>query len=418
MDPATIAWNVASLLAQKFLDAAAEEAGRGAWAAVTRPLRDRFRGDTRATDSLRQLEGTLRDRFSGDPQVTDSLRQLEATPSGQGREASLANVLVARLAGDPQLADELARLIERAKAEGGVHIYLPPQPAPTSPSPLAQLSSRFVQVFEWHKIYPGEIPDFLERAGGPRVSHHDLSTEQHLIERLDTELLDFTTETFALGHNWLLQGGAANVLRSRDFYKGVERLADFLLVQSLSRGDRAKLWNPSAYIHGILYFITEQSSPLSSFRRNEPSVEDFESQKVSIGAIYKVPILEFRGREVYRYYAIRALPWYYWRSNFQLVAMMAIADACGIVVSGRYLPSSEDVADVCGGRRFPVELTDDFRAPVWRPEYPDLDTDVESEPEWYQQKWSKYLSYFHDQGYLETIREAKESRNRAWLNDI
>jgi hypothetical protein len=50
------------------------------------------------------------------------------------------------------------------------------------------------------------------------------------------------------------------------------------------------------------------------FSTEQPSVENHESQHIYVGAIYRVPIIDFRGRTVCRYYAVKALPWDYWRS--------------------------------------------------------------------------------------------------------
>jgi hypothetical protein len=405
MDPAAIALSVASLLAKKAAEAAADEAGKGAWAAIGR------------------IGDTLRHRFGGDPQITDSLKQLESSPTGQGRKTMLAEVLEARLASDPQLADELARLVEQAMAQvRDVHIHLPAQSAaptpPAAPSPLTQISSRFMQVYEWHGIHPGEIPDFLQQTGGPRVSLNDLSSEERLLERLDGALLDFTTETFALGRDWLRQGGATKVLTSLDFYKHVEGLADFLLVQSVSRSGRTDLWALSSYVGGTMFFFTEELSLLRHFGTVGPPVEDFESQDIYMGAIYEVPIMKFRGRTIYCYYALKALPWNYWRSHYQLMAMMAVADACGVVVTGRYLSSRDDVISLCNGNRFPVELTTGFSPPDWWPQHPYLDENPRSTQESYQRKWSRYLAYFEEQGYRETVRAAKESREKTWFGNV
>jgi hypothetical protein len=280
MDPAAIALSVASLLAKKAAEAAADEAGKGAWAAIGR------------------IGDTLRHRFPGDPQVTDSLKQLEDTPTGQGRKTMLAEVLQARLASDPQLADELARLVEQAMAQvRDVHIHLPAQSAaraPTAPSLVTQISSRFMQAYEWYGIHPGEIPDFLQQTGGPRVSLNDLSSEEHLLERLDSALLDFTTETFALGRDWLRQGGAAKVLTSLDFYKHVEGLADFLLVQSVSRSGRTDLWGAlSSYVGGTMFFITEELLFVPGLNTELPSIENFESQDVYMEQSTRYPSWSF-----------------------------------------------------------------------------------------------------------------------------
>jgi hypothetical protein len=89
-------------------------------------------------------------------------------------------------------------------------------------------------------------------------------------------------------------------LRSRDFYKHVEGLADFLLVQSVSRHGRTDLWHPGWGAGGTMFFITEEHSSLPGFRENKPSVENFESHDpkgaaVAAGLAPPPPAITCRG---------------------------------------------------------------------------------------------------------------------------
>jgi hypothetical protein len=311
-------------------------------------------------------------------------------------------------------------------ADRDIHINIgsdpatnPESPVPEiAPNPFTQLTGRFRQVYEWQGIYPAEIPDFLEQTDGPRVTLNDLSNDENLLNRLDGPLLDFTTEIFALDRNWLRQG-SDRVLRCRDFYKNVESLADFLLVESVYRSDRKNLWTGGRFGGcGRMYFFTEEPSFLPSFSAEWPSIEKFESQEIEVGAIFEVPIVEFRGRLVCRYYALHALPWHYWRSHFQLVAMMAVAYACGVSVVGRYLSSKDEVIDLCDGRRFPVELAKDrWTRRQWSPKYPYIGEHAWSEDESYLRKWSSYLAYFEEEEYPRTISDAKEHQWEVLLNN-
>jgi hypothetical protein len=97
MDPGTIALAVASLLATRAAEAAAGEAGKGAWTAVMR------------------VADTVRSKFAGDRDATEALDRLEAKPSSHGRAQELAEIIEARLEADPEFASDLARLIEEAK---------------------------------------------------------------------------------------------------------------------------------------------------------------------------------------------------------------------------------------------------------------------------------------------------------------
>jgi hypothetical protein len=99
MDPATIALTVAGLLATKAAEAAADQAGKGAWGALTR------------------LAEAVRARFGGDPEVTQTLDRLDAKPTSQVPTQELAEVLQPRLAADPEYTAELARLVDQAKTD-------------------------------------------------------------------------------------------------------------------------------------------------------------------------------------------------------------------------------------------------------------------------------------------------------------
>jgi hypothetical protein len=413
-----VATTAATLLATKALEALGTKAGETTWAGMSRLVtlvRAKVRGHQRAEIALAEVE-----QASTNP---DHIRML-------------SEILVSFAAQDRRFRRELATLITQARQDPVVgrlatqvydqaqigqiltigqmrdfHYYAAPL-APNTPlasSPLMQVTTRFMQVYEWHGIHPAEIPDFLEQTGGPSVTLADLSTQERLLERLDSQLLDFTTETFSLHHAWLRQGGAAQILTSLDFYKNVERLADFLLVKSIRKSGRTDLWAPAG--------LFEVAGTMIFFSTQRPTVENYESQPIYVGAIFEVPIVNFRGRAVCRYYAMRALPWDYGRSHYELVAMMTIADACDISVVGRYLSSKEDLMDLCMGRRFPVELTGGWTEPreTWSLEVPYLREKAwGARQDWCQRKWSTYQADFERHGYEGTILDAKEEQHKAW----
>jgi hypothetical protein len=239
--------------------------------------------------------------------------------------------------------------------------------------------------------------------------------------------IDFTTDTFALDEDWLLRG-TSNVLHSHDFYKSVDNLAQFLLIDAYERVDRRDdrpwpsrwdLWTSRRCgLDGrggsILFVSTEE--PLYK----DPEAPD--SQHIPVGAVYQVPILEFNGRTVYRFCGLRALPWDYWRSRETLIAIMLVAEECGIDVVGRTLPSKEDVFDVCSGRRFPEELTSggDVRSPLtgWRPQYPDRPFIAGPLNDECHREWSSCETRIKDADFYETIAKAKRQRQkRLWGED-
>jgi hypothetical protein len=412
----TVAISAAVLLGTKAFEAIGTKAGETTWAGMGRLvtlIRAKTRGHQWAEATLADIE-----RGPADPDRMRALSEILATLAAQDRRfrRELA-ALITEARQDPVVGPLATQIYDRAKVGQIFTVgqmrdfyYYAAPPAPGTPqalNPLMQISSRFMQVFEWHGVHPAEIPDFLELTGGPSVSLADLSSKERLLDRLVSQLLDFTTETFALHRDWLRQDGAAQVLTSRDFYKSVEGLADFLMVQSIRRGSRTNMWYSGSFHRagGSMYF----------FSTEQPSVENHESQHIYVGAIYRVPIIDFRGRTVCRYYAVKALPWDYWRSHFALVAMMTIADACGIGVLGRYLPSQQDVIDLCEGRRFPVELIEDWipSHETWSPEYPYFGEQAGAEQEDYLRKWSRYYTDFEGHTYEGAILDAKEERRRA-----
>jgi hypothetical protein len=99
MDPATLAFTAAALVAKKALEAAGGEAGETAWQALGR------------------ITQTIRGWFAGDQEATETLDRLEAKPQSQARTAELAEVLTPRLEADPRLVAELTRLVDEAKAD-------------------------------------------------------------------------------------------------------------------------------------------------------------------------------------------------------------------------------------------------------------------------------------------------------------
>jgi hypothetical protein len=279
-------------------------------------------------------------------------------------------------------------------------------PEGQKPEAVMEICSKFLQAYEWHGVHKAEIPSFLEEFGGPHVTLLDVSSRDHLLHRLDDLLLEFTEATFVLHPDWLRQDNAVQVLRSLDFYKRVEGLARFLLVGAVGKQGRDELWRGEDRIEvgGSLYFFTTE----------EPSFEDPEAQDIAVGCVYRVPIGTFRGRLINRYFPLKALPWNYWRSRYQTVAMMSLADACEVGVVGKYLPSNQEVYDLCAGRRFPVEVSQRSGRPMdWWPRYPYFGPNAWSDKEDYKQRWSTYETYFEEQGYEATVSVAQAERERS-----
>jgi hypothetical protein len=284
-----------------------------------------------------------------------------------------------------------------------VHIAAAPPPL----HPLNWKAQRFLQAYEWHGIDRGEIPDFLAQIDGPALTYGDM-TEDRLINCLTREHLDITTETFALDRAWLHQPSATKVLRSFTFYKeDVRQFARFLLVGSRVR-EYSKLWGDSpVHAGGVIYFLASEV----------PSIANFEQQHMQVGAILKVPILDFHGRTIYRYFAIDDMDWSYWKCHYALVALMAIADECGLIVLGR-LVTANQVSELSGGYAFPDATLLDSHGNKWSPRYPFLGLSMHDGNNDYKRRWASYRDLYRERQYKTTVHEAKEERRRLMWGDV
>jgi hypothetical protein len=316
-------------------------------------------------------------------------------------------------------ADRLLSPVKRVvdvvppEAGGGVTSALHPVPPPSGAqqdaSLLGGVASRFIQAYEWHGVTRAEIPDFLADFEGPPVKLRDLASDERLLDRLDAPLLDFTTAVFDLHPDWLRREDATQVLRDHDFYKHVNAFPDFLLVRSSSRSGRDRLWH-SGFGDGLDARLTMVST-------SEPELPDSDSTTDAVGpyvgAVYQVQIGTFRGRQVWRYHPLVPFDWGYWRTRYQLIAMMALADECGVTVLGQFVGSDDEVQDICRGRRFPYEVTHRAGPMNWWPKYPFLGSHAWQDDPDYLGRWKPYLDYIRDEGYRDDLAEARQERRRA-----
>lgn len=267
----------------------------------------------------------------------------------------------------------------------------------------SDICARFLQVYEWHGIGRGEIPDFLKQCDGPSMTLFDLSDRDRILKRLDAPLLDFTEQIFALNRDWLRRDDASHILQSVDFYKSIGSLADFLLVGAVCKAGRSRLWRVAGYES-----MTSAGGTLHLLSSEIPSFDD--PQAISVGGIYRVPIVNFRGRLVHRYWPIRALPWDYWKSRFDIVAMASIAHECGGGGPIGVLASPSDVFELCDGQRFPTEIVKASHSARWTPRYPYLSPNAWSGQPDYEARWSAYQDYFKQCALSKTIADAQEAR--------
>jgi hypothetical protein len=271
-----------------------------------------------------------------------------------------------------------------------------------SHSPLHGLASRFVQVFEWHGIHRAELPDFFQEADGPSISLYDLSTDDLLLRRLDTALLNFTTSLFCLHEDWLNRDNASQVFAGpRSFDKRVNALPEFLLIHSVRRQARDSLWGSTG---------PSPRGSLFVFATEEPDLSNFVSQDIHVGMVYRVPILQYRRRVISRYLPLGVVPWNYIRTNRELVAMWSVAAECEINVFGEYATDLESVYNICGGREFPHQIGPDDISPCdWWPGYPLL-TDFVSSQDDYQRLYTPYLRFLREEDCERHVTDAKHAR--------
>lgn len=310
-------------------------------------------------------------------------------------------------------------------------VHAAPSPAPVEAleprsGSARAVAERFLQVFELHGIVEAQIPKFLKQCEGPSMTLYDLSSTDLLLKRLDDELLDFTQTTFALDPNWLRVGDATNILTSRSFYKGVESLARFLLITS-TRKSGDTFWPAESSFgelraRGTLFMIADRvPAVFSAVDEDDEQNEGGRSpdSRISVGAIYQSEICRFEGKTIYRYFPIEAMPWDHWRSRYQIVAMMSVADYCEAHVLGRLSGPGQDLFDLCAGRRFPRELAQqDYSRPTWHPQYPYFGSHAWVGDPAYRERWAWYLERFDLHDYPGSVAEARESlreeRARRW----
>jgi hypothetical protein len=106
MDPVTLGLAAASLLAAKFGEGFAKDAGSAAWSGAKR-LRD-----------------TVAAKFKGQPTAESALQLATANPEDTGLRDALAERITAAAAADPAFHDSLVRLVDQARNERAGQILI------------------------------------------------------------------------------------------------------------------------------------------------------------------------------------------------------------------------------------------------------------------------------------------------------
>ncbi len=196
------------------------------------------------------------------------------------------------------------------------------------------MAARFVHVYEMHGVLRTEISEFIAHCGGPSLALRDLTNDTALVDRLDAELLDFTTNVFALHGDYLRRPESEHLYPRRSLYKMVDCFPHLLLVEALSPPTGPEVLplgrDQDQYLNrDVLYLISTRS--ISNDEQFYVRDDD-----LHVGAILMTRIAEFRDRDIWRYYPIDAMPWYYWKSRRDLLSGHSVARLeCEVPVIGK-----------------------------------------------------------------------------------
>jgi hypothetical protein len=132
-----------------------------------------------------------------------------------------------------------------------------------------------------------------------------------------------------------------------------------------------------------------------------------------VGAILRTEIAHFRDRSIYRYHPIEALPWSYWKSRCDLVAMQALAWTCDVPVFGRVVPSRDELVRICDGNSFPMLLSEarDFYVQGWHPD-PIFLPDLEHMLYWQHESARRWIETYEFPKHLAAAWEKRNSARR------
>ena len=188
---------------------------------------------------------------------------------------------------------------------------------------VESIASRFVLLFEKHGIHRNQIPRFF----GHGLTLADIASDDKLLNKLDTEILNSAAELFAVRLEWL-EGVDEQIYETHDFYKQPEEYQIFL----------ANLVGDSKHlIVAKLVWSTARQCQEDAL------------------LILKEPIAEHGNKSVERYHLCSN--WYskYWKSRADLAACIAMTEKQPhVVLKGN--KTAGDITDFCHGKRFVTDL--------------------------------------------------------------
>ncbi|WP_140913600.1 hypothetical protein [Methylomonas koyamae] len=185
------------------------------------------------------------------------------------------------------------------------------------------IANRFVLLFEKHGIHRNQIPRFF----GHGLTLADVSDDDKLLNKLDTEILNAASELFAVRLEWL-EGVDGIIYKTHDFYKKPEAYRAFL---ANIAADRERL------IFAELVWSNDA-------RCQEDAL-----------LILKEPITEHGNQSVERYHLCSNWSSKYWKSRADLAACIAMTEKQPhVFLKGN--KTAGDITDFSQGKRFVTDL--------------------------------------------------------------
>jgi hypothetical protein len=171
------------------------------------------------------------------------------------------------------------------------------------------LSSRLVSVFEAHGVHRNQIPNVI----GHGLTLHDVSSDEHLLKKLNNDILVFTCNLFGINRDWL-DGASEEAYSTYNFYKYPQKFSKFL------SGLLAKCGSEN--LDGVLLTVDKVD-------RGTESVLILQE---TLGLINNKPY--------FRYYLCSGWVFSYWKSRGYITASVAMCWKNKVYVRGLYLDAS------------------------------------------------------------------------------
>ena len=178
------------------------------------------------------------------------------------------------------------------------------------------ISTRIINIFEAHGVHRNQIPRVIEFGLTP----YDVRTDEHLLEKLNYEIIQKTSDILGVKRNWL-EGASESIYPTYDFYKDPYSFGQFI--------ENKKTNDPNG-LKGVL---------LSPNKKDNANAALLIIQE-TIDCLDNTPY--------YRYYLCNNWDFSYWKSRAYLTACISICWRNGIYVKGRSVPNELINSLACG----------------------------------------------------------------------